>query len=457
MRAFSIRIRLAVWYFAVLAVTFCVFSLLAFEEMRRSILSAVDDELSGRAKSFEKMLNAQGTRSSRNLIQEELTRHAGNDLIQISDKAGDWVYRSPVMLRYESSLPKDRQQAQLVTIEAEGEPLRVLNTNIRIGQETYRVQLAEPIRGYENAIKRFGLVMLLTLPVLLLVASLGGYWVSRRALEPVDRITKAAVAITAQSLSRRLEVPDPNDELRRLTETLNAMLDRLERAFKRVTRFTADASHELRTPLAYMRMMAEVSLHRPRLEEEYRDILSSIVDEIKATTDLVERLLFLARADAGSELEKTQLDLSEIAFEASTEAEIMAKAKQIDFRSQMKRVPLWINGDRESLKRLCLILIDNAIKYTPAGGEVNLALKMVENSARLEIQDTGIGIAASDLPHIFERFYRAHKARTREFGGAGLGLAIGRYIAEAHGGKIEVTSTPGQGSIFRFLVPLKTE
>jgi signal transduction histidine kinase len=250
-------------------------------------------------------------------------------------------------------------------------------------------------------------------------------------------------------------VPQTHDELQRLSETLNSMLERLEAAFKKIIQFTADASHELRTPVAVMRTRTELSLRKPRSADEYRETLAQVHSELEKTSELVERLMLLARADYGVEaLQLSTTDLREIVREVCGQGKMLSAAKEIDFRQQIQEIPLWVKADAHALRRLFLILVDNAVKYTPQGGRVDVVVGQENGFAIGEVRDTGIGIAPEDLPNVFERFYRADKARSRESGGVGLGLSIGRWIAEAHGGTIDVQSSPGGGSIFRVRLPL---
>jgi signal transduction histidine kinase len=235
------------------------------------------------------------------------------------------------------------------------------------------------------------------------------------------------------------------------------MLERLDQAFRQITQFTADASHELRTPISLMRTEAEITLSQPRTADEYREAFASVYTELESTSELVENLLVLARADSGAEtLQNGIVDFAEILCEVCHKGRVLAEHKAISFRDDIPTQPLWIRGEANSLRRLFLILIDNAVRYTPPGGIVELSgvLSDDTHSALCVVRDTGIGIASEDLPHIFERFYRADKARSHESGGVGLGLSIGRWIAEAHGGTIEVESSPGNGSIFRVQLPI---
>jgi heavy metal sensor kinase len=308
---------------------------------------------------------------------------------------------------------------------------------------------------FYEALHDFALLLFISIPSLLLCAAAGGYWISTRALAPVDQITQTARTISAQNLSSRLVVPRTGDELQRLSETLNGMLERLESAFKKITQFTADASHELRTPVAVMRTRAELSLRKARSADEYRDVISEVLAELEKTSGLIEQLMFLARADSGAESPHfAATNVTDVLREACHQGSALAEAKQIAFQEQISPDSMWIQGDASSLRRLFLILIDNAVKYTPSSGQIEVSLQRNNGYAIAQVRDTGIGIAETDLPNVFERFYRADKARTRESGGVGLGLSIGRWIAEVHAGTIEVQSSPGHGSIFQIRLPI---
>jgi heavy metal sensor kinase len=334
-------------------------------------------------------------------------------------------------------------------------PLRVLVREISAGGQKYRIQVAAPMDDFYDAIDQFKLMILLLSPLLLILASAGGYWLSRRALAPVDQITRAAQDINSNSLAKRLDIPQSGDELQRLSETLNSMLGRLESSFNRITQFTADASHELRTPLALMRTTTEVSLRTSQTVADYREAQQEVLAELEKTSSLVEKLMLLARADAGVEtLQHAPVNLAECLRDACKDGKVLAAAKQLTFTEGIESSELIVEGDSHALHRLFLILIDNAVKYTPSGGSITVGLKRTDASAVAEFRDTGIGISADDLPNIFERFYRADKARSREFGGVGLGLSIARWVAEAHRGSIEVQRTPGSGSVFRVRLPL---
>jgi heavy metal sensor kinase len=458
MKTLSIRLRLTIWYFAVLAVVLSLFGVTAYFAMRNSIHRTMDEELRARMEGVRRLIERTAQEGGEEDLQYELREHselrAGGALLQVSDTQGKWLYRSASMNRYEIPRPETGPPGPF-TFVVKDSPLRVLSEEVRAGNKFYIVQVAADLGDFYDALHRFGMLLLVSIPIFLMCATAGGYWMSRRALAPVDQITQTARNISVQNLSSRLVVPQTHDELQRLSETLNGMLERLEAAFKKIVQFTADASHELRTPVAVMRTRAELSLRKARSADEYRDTVAQIHSELENTSDLIERLMLLARADSGAEtLQLTRVNVTEIVREACDQGSALAEAKHVVFREQVLDHPVWIRGDSHSLRRLFLILIDNAVKYTPPNGHVEVSLQEINGCVVGEVRDTGIGIGADDLPNVFERFYRADKARSRELGGVGLGLSIGRWIAEAHAGTIEVQSSLGSGSVFQVRLPL---
>ena len=278
---------------------------------------------------------------------------------------------------------------------------------------------------------------------------------SSRALAPVDRITKDARAISVTNLSARLEIPRAKDELQRLTQTLNEMLDRIEAEVKRIVQFTADASHELRAPLTLIHTAAEFSLRRERTREELLDAMRKIVRESERTSRLVDDLLLLARADSNMhELRLAPTDISSTGRDAAELALTLARAKNIQVSADIPSDPLMVTGNEQLLEQLWLILLDNAVKYTPAGGQIRFSMQAVNAHLETTVTDTGIGIAQADLPRVYDRFWRADKVRSRDAGGAGLGLSIARWIVESHRGEIEIDSEPGHGSQVTVRFPL---
>jgi heavy metal sensor kinase len=458
MMTLPIRLRLTAWYFAILAVVLSAFGISAYFAMRHSIRQTVDEELQIRSEGVHQLIERDIQRGHKDDLPEGLREHtelrAGGALLQVSDEQGNWLYRSPVMSDY--GVPRPTTVPRRATeFMGKDVPLRIWSQKVSVGGQSYLIQSAFEMDDFYEALDDFALLLFISIPLLLLCATAGGYWISTRALAPVDQITRTARTISAQNLSSRLVVPNTGDELQRLSETLNGMLDRLETAFKKITQFTADASHELRTPVAVMRTRAELSLRKARSADEYRDVIAEVLTELEKTSGLIEQLMFLARADSGAEtLHFAATNVAEVLREACHQGSALAEAKQIGFQEHISGDSMWIQGDAGSLRRLFLILIDNAVKYTPANGQVEVSLQRNDGYAVAQVRDTGIGIAEADLPSVFERFYRADKARTRESGGVGLGLSIGRWITEVHAGTIEVHSSPGRGSSFQIRLPI---
>jgi heavy metal sensor kinase len=462
MRPLPIRVRLTAWYFLVMCLAFGLFSCLAFFEVRGSIHSAVDEGLRDRAADIRELLERQWPPEQ---VKRELAAGSSvrgeDDILEIAETHGEWAYDSVSALRYGLHLGrsgKPGEKFQFSTAYSKRMPLRILNGQLRVADKSYDVQIAAPMDDFYDAVNRFRLVLLFSAPVLVLVASAGGYWLSRKAVAPVGDIARAAQSISEHELSKRLPILQTGDELQSLSETLNEMFCRLESAFKRVTQFTADASHELRTPVALMRTRTEVALRKQRSEADYRETIVRIHQELERTSALIENLMTLARADSGSEtLQVAPTNLNEILIEISEPARLLAEGKTIQYDEWLPETPVCVNGNAPSLRRLFLILIDNAVKYTSREGRISVVVHASDGTAVTEIRDTGVGISPTDLPHIFERFYRADESRSRESGGTGLGLSIAKWIAEAHRGKISVTSTIGEGSVFRVQIPLSED
>jgi heavy metal sensor kinase len=295
--------------------------------------------------------------------------------------------------------------------------------------------------------------MALAVPLTLLLASAGGLFLAGRALGPIDRITRAAAAIGAEDLSRRLEFRGSHDEIGRLAATFDRMLDRLDAAFRRQRQFTADASHELRTPLAVLASQIDVALERPRATEEYQQLLVSLREDTAQMGRLLGELLTLARADAGQQLlSRERLELGELVQNVVSTMQPLATQRGVQLAEDV-RVQAVVDGDQTRLSQLLLNLVDNGLRYTPAGGKVCVSVEREGAWDVIKVADTGQGIASEHVPHVFERFYRADPSRARSDGGAGLGLAIGQWIARAHGGRIDVESQPGRGSTFSVYLP----
>ncbi len=331
---------------------------------------------------------------------------------------------------------------------------RIALQRVEAGGQIFEIRAAVPTEPFDQALDHFRLIEKEILPLLVCIAALLGYWLSGRSLAPVNRIIQTAERIGVESLSRRLDVPRARDELRRLTQAINAMLDRIERSFQRITQFTADASHDLRTPVAIIRTAAEISLRRPRTEADYRETLRNILHTSIETSELLENLLTLARADAGAVgMEMHPLELGMHVRKAQERAKILSSDKELELVLHVPAAPVWVRADAVAIDRLLLILVDNAVKYTPAGGRCEIELLRGGEHAQITVRDTGRGIPESDLGSIFERFTRADRARSRDVPGAGLGLAIARWITDMHGGTIAAESRLGAGSAFQVRLP----
>jgi heavy metal sensor kinase len=448
----SIGFRLTIWYTAAFALGFAVLGVAMWFGVQQSVYHAVDDALAERVEGITHFIEDHKDRLDEDEVKEEFRAHG--DYFQVIDDAGRWVHRATALeSTVTPTLDATTREDLLENVTLDGEPLRSLARVVEIDGRSFAIQAATPLHDLQDGMRDAAWVLLPMFPVMLLIAAAGGYWLARRALAPVDEITQTARFLTAEDLSKRLAVPQTGDELERLSTTLNEMIARLEAAFRRITRFTADASHELRTPLAVMRTTAEVALRAPERDEP-RAALERIVAEVERASQLTENLLLLARADSGAvPLQKHNVDLVEAMREACTQVEVLARVKALKLDARLPDTGVWVAGDAQALRRLFLILLDNAVKYTPADGCLEVSLRQQDGTALGVVADTGIGIPPEDLPHVFDRFYRADRARSRAQGGTGLGLAIGRWIAEAHGGEITVTSELGRGSVFTVRLP----
>src|SRR5213078_666386 len=293
---------------------------------------------------------------------------------------------------------------------------------------------AKPVDEALEALERFRVILAFAAPLLLIAASAGGYWISSRALAPVDEISRAAQRISIENLTDRLEVAETGDQLQRLSETLNAMFARLGSSVRRMKQFTADASHELRTPVSLIRTTAEVAVQkRDRPAGDYLQALDDILEESERTSQVVDSLMLLARADSGKEtLECFPVDACAVVRSAAEQGERLARNQGVAFSVKLPENPIPIHADPDALRRAFLILLDNAVKYTPRGGSVQVALTASDGFAVASVSDTGIGIGPQDQAHVFDRFWRADKARSPEQGGAGLGLSIAKWIVDMH-------------------------
>jgi heavy metal sensor kinase len=455
----TIRARLTLLYFTVLAASFVAFFWICDFGFRRGIEITVNDASQSNLEIVQRVLSLSASKGTPK-VQKELAElsnlWANGAIFEVADGEGSWIFRSPRFLLSQEPLPEPPSTGvSFLTTNLDKQQYRIAQQSVLIDGRPFRINAAVPTEPFDQALDRFRLFEKRFLPLLVILASLLGYWLSGRALAPVNRIIESAEQIGLQNLSQRLEVPKTADELQRLTVTLNAMLERIESSVKRIRQFTANASHDLRTPLSLIRTHAELALRRTRTETEYRESLARILSVSEETTQLIEGLLTLARADAGAaNLQFTEMDLVPLLQKISHQFSVLAVSKDLSFSSQVANESLSLRGDSASIESMLLAILDNAFKYTPAGGSVRLRAKTVANEVVIEVEDTGVGIADEDLPRIFDRFFRADRARSREVPGSGLGLSIARWIAETHKGRIEVESRLGAGSVFRIALPL---
>jgi heavy metal sensor kinase len=465
MRPRSIRARLTLWYTSLLTLSMLLLGGVAYGLLGYSLARDIDRALQGVAS----VLAAQPARGSSPALPAEIDaifrRFFGmSPWERYVERRHPWSERSPqeppargAQLPL-STRALSRAASGLGTFEtlerAETYPVRVLTYPVREADRvTSVIQVGMSLESVAVTRRRFLLVMAAILPLAVLLAGGGGWLLARRALRPVDRMAAAARRISAEHLDERLGTSGTGDELDRLATTLNAMLGRLDTAFRQIRRFSADASHELQTPLTILRGELEVALRAPRSPEEYRRVLTSALEESDRIAQLVEGLLLLSRADAGVlRMDRQPVDLAQVAADVCAHIRVLAEARGV-LLTMEESAPTTIQGDRAHLRRLILNLVDNGIKYTPRGGRVSLALAQEGEWAAVRVSDTGIGLSREDQERIFQLFYRAPAAAAQGEEGSGLGLSIARSIAEAHGGRLEVDSLPGRGSTFTIWLP----
>ena len=461
MKRLSIGMRLTLWYLAIFALAQIVFGAGMWFILRQNLLDLVDDGLESQIDDLKNFLQSQPPDRPIAKLQEETNEmysveHSG-DFLQVYAENNQLIYRSSFLQAHQAVLvPPDQVNRSIVrSRRIEGRPFRFAFQKLQANGHVYTVEMGIPADDAVDTLHDFRSYLLMFAPLLLLVAAAGGYWLSRRALAPVDALVRTAREVSGTNLSSRLQKLETGDELQRLSDTLNEMLDRIESAFQRVTQFTADASHELRTPVSLIRTEAELALRRSRGEAEYKESLRHILLEAERTTALIEQLLSMARADSGREaLHLEPIDLRQTLHSVVDSWQQVATMRNLQFSANLDSPDSSVMGDETMLRRLADILLDNAFKYTPSPGSVHLSLDAKGESAIITVRDSGVGIAQEDQGKIFERFYRVDKARSRAQGGVGLGLAIAQWIVTQHGGSIHVESRPGQGAVFCVELPM---
>ena len=500
----SLRLRLTIWYSAIVAITLSAFGVLTYITVSKSLHKNLDASLERVSNSLEfiiqkkqletkKPLSSPYKRKKRrnapdlaflseqysvkspqdttavndstaeepdvvwSAVYEHILMNSKNFYIQIAD-TNNVIYWRSVNSRNlsENLLPfyndiTDKQELRVFSYDTvNGQKLRIYATRSSQAQITVGYTLTE-IEDTLNDL--FGLLKIV-LPLALLLAIVGGYLLARYSLRQVDVITLSAQEITAHNLSKRLPMPAVNDEIARLTATLNEMIARLEASFAQIKQFTSDASHEMRTPLAILMGEMELVLRRPRTESEYIETITSSLEEVVRLSQVVNNLLEISRAESGQATMKFDLvNISKIAEDVCEDLEIIANEKHIVLTRDIQEF-VTLRGDSIRLHQVLLNVIDNAIKYTLPNGTVHINVAMKNMEAVVEVSDSGIGIHEEDIPKLFDRFFRVDKARSQDVQGNGLGLSIVRWIVEAHHGTITVHSTVGKGTTFTIILPL---
>ncbi len=461
-RPWSISLRLTLWFGGIFFLGWLLFGVAMWLNLRNTLVSERYGTLARRESRLEELLTATQRESEADRQQDfsEFAKATGNGLCEVFREDGSRAWPSPTPAAQDFPWPRLRSATtqRFEQVFWSGQAYWVLGHPFRPGKEQLYVMAAAPETGNALVLARFLTGLLASIPVLLLISSAGGYFLSHGALRPVDRITASARSISITNLSERLPVVNTGDELQRLAETCNAMLERLEAAVNRIKQFTADASHDLRGPISFVRTVAEVALRNPAIDAESRQAFADIVDEAGRTAVLLENLLTLARADAGhADLALTPVDLRAVVEEACEMARPMAAERQHAFSAALDAGrSLSILGDVASLRRLLWILLDNALKYTPSPGRIDVTLSASERDATVTVRDTGIGIPENDLPRVFDRFYRADPSRG-QVEGSGLGLSIAKWIAETHHARLSVCSEENKGTMFGVTFPLRAE
>jgi heavy metal sensor kinase len=460
LRPLSIRTRLTLWYGGVLLAILVVFSMVGYSMLHFGLIQDLDASLLTVAQVLRDANVSGGGPGSEaeaeTLLRELLGAEFYAKFFRFLDREGrpapppSRPGSQALLLSPEAraNAIHGRETFETVRIGGSDEDVRLLTVPIvRDGQLARIVQVGMSFRRADAVLRRYVHALVVLIPLGVALATIGGALIARTALRPVDEMARAARRITAEDLGQRISLRGTGDELDRLAETLNEMLGRLAGTFAEMRRFAADAAHELRTPLTALKGGIEVSLRAARSAEEYRQVLTSSLEEVERLIRLAEDLLLLSRSAAGPESPRGRVELEPLLLELFEIGARLAQGTGVSVRLN-DVTPATVRGDGLALHRAVLNLIENAVKYTPAGGKVELSLTTEDGHASLAVQDTGIGIAPEDAGRIFEPFLRLDDARARETGGAGLGLAIARAIVLAHGGTLTLRSEPGAGSSF---------
>ena len=471
----SIRTRLTIWFTSVLAVILIVFAAAAMFFLKYTIRRQTDNNLREISRTFAESIEREQTDAeSENIAPDERKTAAINEVLDdlrfrnyrifIFDERGKlfasdtWKQSETFpsdeqIIKFADGFSKSETSSVFLTSTNENNEFRIFAEKKTDGQN-YSVIVAHSLREDDELLDGFRNILVVCVPLVLLSASFGGYFLARKTLSPVAQMSETASRISATNLHSRLPVKNEKDELGGLAIVFNSLLERLDNSFERQKRFMADASHELRTPLAIVRGESEVALSKEdRPNSELRESLSIVHDESKRLTRIVEDLFTLARVDAGQfRATFAEIYLDELLADCVRKLHVLAEERNISLElNAAEEMPM--SGDEQLLRRLFINLLDNAIKYNREGGNVTVRAEKFDGSYRIIITDTGTGISEDEQPHIFERFYRADRARRRTAetitSGAGLGLSIARWIAEIHRADIRLVRSDEKGSVFR--------
>ena len=450
LRRAPIRLRLTLWYVLLLAVILAAFAAGVYLILRHSLYQNLNESLEAQADGLRSGVQFEGDRP---VFGGQLPPGSEERFARVFDASGEVTWESAEGI---GEMPVDEG---VVTGALAGHPsrrsvrpigdddgIRVIAVPIiREGAVVGVMEVGRPEEEVSETLGSLLLILGIAYSVTLVVAGFGGVFLAGRALSPIDRIRRVARRMSAEELGQRLDLDLPDDEVGKLARTFDEMIARLDDAFGRQRQFTSDASHELRTPLTVIKGQIEVSLQRERGGEEYRRMLRAVKEEVDRLMRMAGSLLTLTRADAGQiPLRIEDVDVPAMAREVVEQLRPSASAKGVGL--EVEEEPVALNkADEDLLLQLMLNLVDNAIKYTPGEGRVNVGWRLDGSGVEVWVKDTGAGIPEEHVPYVFDRFYRVDKARSRSEGGVGLGLAISRWIAEAHGGGIRVESAPGEG------------
>lgn len=449
MKRLNIRWKLTLWYGGVLAVVLTLFSGSVYFVMRHQLLQRIDQGL--HEELLDVLSEVKQAKNESGLLEwlhRRFAQHEGFDF-EITKSDGHRFFVNPRLvergLSFSQAPTTTTNRFESLAVGSAGR-WRVVSINVEGPEGRLTVKVGRSLAAFEQESQELLFTFLLTGPVMLLIVVGGGYVLARRSLQPVQAMTQTAKQITADRLNERIDVNNSDDELGELAQTLNQMIEGLERSFTEMQRFTADAAHELRTPLAVIRNEAEVALRSPRSTEEYSRVLENLLEETIRLSNMADQLLFLSRHDAGLHILKQEsLAMDQLLAEVVVNMQMVAQEKGVRLTLD-GNAPCQLTGDRTQLRRVFYNLLDNAIKYTNASGQVVVSSQATNSELTITITDTGIGIPPEHLPRLFDRFYRVDPARSGDESGAGLGLSICQSIIRSMGGRIEVESAVGKGT-----------